>query len=307
MRPRRGFALLASLWLVVGLSVASLNVALLARARRLAAANGLEGDQARAAALAGIEHARGRLVRAAQLARGDAPRDPWRRIGGTIDGNLGTGNYEVRVRDDAALLDVNRASDGMLARLLTACGADLAIARRAAERIADWRDEDQFRRPQGAERDDYLAAGAKALPGDAAIRSVAELDAVLGLPAAAWACASSHLAVDGAGLVNPNTASPEVLQALPGVSEAAAMAIVTARAAGVQLRNLAELLAVVPPPHRAVIARNARALDKILTYETNVVRVVSVAVVAGSPTRATAEALLRRVGTAAHVEWRIVQ
>ncbi len=50
MRQERGFALLAALWILVALSTLSLEVSLVARQRRLAAANRLEEVQARVAA-----------------------------------------------------------------------------------------------------------------------------------------------------------------------------------------------------------------------------------------------------------------
>jgi type II secretory pathway component PulK len=63
MSDRRGFALLAALWLLVAISVASLALETAARTRRVSAANLAEAVQARAAAGAGIEQTRARLVR----------------------------------------------------------------------------------------------------------------------------------------------------------------------------------------------------------------------------------------------------
>src|SRR5258708_32677077 len=60
---RRGFALLAALCLLVALSVASLALRVTTRTRRLAAANLSEPVRAAAAARAGVEQLRGRLVR----------------------------------------------------------------------------------------------------------------------------------------------------------------------------------------------------------------------------------------------------
>jgi general secretion pathway protein K len=307
MKPRRGFALLASVWLMVVIAAVSLNVALLARSRRLATANALEGVRTRAAALAGLEHARGRLTRALVAARNDALADPWRALAASASATLGPARYAVRVRDDAAALDVNLASDEMLARLLVACGAEARTARHAAERIADWRDPDQHRRADGAEREDYLAAGARALPADADVRAVDELDDVLDLPAAPWRCAREHLVVDGAGVVNPNTAPVEVLQALPGLGENAAAAVIAARAEGVRFRDFRELAAVLPPHLRGALDREAVRLQRLLTYETSAVRVVSEASMADSPSHAVAESLMRRTGATVFVEWSVVR
>lgn len=307
MKPRRGFALLASVWLVVVIAAVSLNVALLARSRRLATANALEGVRARSAALSGLEHARARLTRALLASRSDALADPWRAPSVVPPTDLGSARYVVRVRDDAAALDVNLASDETLARLLMACGADAPAARRAAERIADWKDPDQLRRADGAERADYLAVGARALPADGAVRSIDELEDVLDLPVAPWRCAREHLAVDGTGVVNPNTAPAVVLQALPGVSEEAVAAVVAARIAGVRIRDFREFAAVLPPHLRVALNRNALPLQRMLTFETNAVRVISEAMLDGSPARAVAESLMRRAGATVFVEWRDIR
>ena len=62
-RDRRGFALLAALALLVAISMVALELATAGRARRLAAANALEHAAASAAAQAGVEDVRARLVR----------------------------------------------------------------------------------------------------------------------------------------------------------------------------------------------------------------------------------------------------
>jgi general secretion pathway protein K len=304
MKARRGFALVATVWLMAAMAAVSLEVAWLARVHRLATANAVEGEQSRAAARAGLEHARAHLVRALDGARGDALADPWRWLGGRTTVVVGAAQVTVDLRDDAALLDVNHATVEMLARLFAACGADLPAARSAADRIADWRDADALPRPQGAERDTYLAAGLRALPRDGPVRAVSELDDVIDLPAAPWACARALLAVDGTARVNPNTAPSAVLQALPGVSAAAADAIVAVRRTGGRLRDFRELGAVVPAGLRADLDRNADLLQRVLVFDADAMRVTSTTVVAGSPVGVTAEALMRRSGPTLFVEWR---
>ncbi len=304
MRPRRGFALLASVWLVVAISAVGLEVAWLARTRRLATANALEGEQARVAAASGLEHARARLANVLAAARHDALADPWRHSLGGATAVVGTAQYAFTIRDDAASLDPNVANEAMLARLFVACGADLPEASAAAQRIADWKDADQLRRARGAERDDYLGAAARTLPRDGAVQESAELDDVIGLPAAPWACVRPLLTVGGTGRINPNTASAEVLQTLPGIDAAAAAAIVIARRIGGRLHDFRELAAAVPAALRGDVQHHAEALQRLLVYETDAVRVTSEARIDGSPVRVSAEALMRRNGSAVFVEWR---
>lgn len=308
MTPRRGFALLASVWLMVAIAAVAFEVSWLARARRLALANVLEEEQARAAANAGLEHARARLARALG-ALGDVGAadlaDPWRFAAGTSDTvTMGSARYLFSVHDDGATFDVNRAAEDELRRLFTACGADDAQAQRVAQRVADWRDPDQHRRAQGAERAEYLAAGARDLPRDGDVQRIAELDGVLEMPAAPWRCARAALSVGGTGQVNVNTASREVLRALPGMSEGGVEAVLSARRDGVRIGSFQELSERIPPALREGVMRASDRLLPRLSYDTYAVRVRSEGWVQGSPVHVSAEALMVRGGGTVFVQWR---
>jgi len=304
---RRGFALMASIWLTLAIVAVSLEVAWLTRTRRLATANSVEEDAARAAAQGGLEHARAWLTRALPVGDGATGTrlDPWRAMTGSRDSiALGTAWYRFALRDDGATLAVNRAGDTELQRLFAACGADAAAAARAAQRIADWRDGDDFPRAQGAERAQYLARGARALPRNDAVQRMDELDDVLDLPAA-WQCVKPLLSVNGIGQVNVNTAPPQVLAALPGFSEAVVAAVIAARADTRAIATFQELLAVVPPALRDELLRASDRLPPWLTYDTFAERVIAEGWVSGSPVRVRAEALMvRGGGGTVFVQWR---
>ncbi len=305
MTNRRGFALLASAWLMVAIAAVAFEVSWLARTRRLATANLLEEEQARAAAEAGLEHARARLAQSLGAAPADPLADPWRLASGRPDTVPMTGaSYDFSVRDDAAALDVNRASEDQLRALVAACGADDAVARQVAQHIGDWRDPDTHRRASGAERADYLVAGARALPRDGDVQRIEELDEMLDLPDGPWQCARAHLEVGGTGLVNPNTAPREVLMALPGMTERAAEALLAARRNGAPLRNFQEFLDRIPPALREGAQRHSDQLMPLLSWQTNAVRVASSGWLDGSPVRVRAEALMVRGGRSVFVQWR---
>jgi len=307
MRPRRGFALLASVWLMVAIAAVALEVSLLTRVRRLTTANVLESERARAAAAAALEHARAQLSRA--LAEAGAPgsalaMDPWRVVMGQRDTvRLDGEAYVFDVRDDGATLDVNRAGEEELGRIFAACGADAAAAMRAAQRIADWRDADEQRRAQGAERAEYLAAGARVLPRDGPVQHVSELDGVLGLATGPWNCVRPLLSVGGPGLVNVNTAPGEVLRALPGISETSAEAVVASRRDGASVSNFAEFVARMPPALRDETIRASDRLMPWLAFDTFAVHVHAAGWVPGSPVRVMADALMVRGGGSVFVQW----
>lgn len=307
MRHRRGFALMATVWLMVAITAVSLEVSWLARSRRLATANVLEGEQARVAALSGLDHAHARLAGAIASSGNDALADPWRWIADSVSASLGAARYTFRMVDAAASLDVNDATEDMLARLFVGCGASSAEASAAADRIADWRDPDQLRRMHGAERDDYLAAGSRQLPRDAAVLSVAELDDLLDMPVVPWACARALLSVGARTQVNPNTAPVPVLQALPGMDATAARAIVAARGSGRRLHDFREFVGAAPAAYRSTLEAHAEQLQRLLVFQTSLVRVTSTATVDGSPVRVVAESLMRRAGATVFVEWQVIR
>ncbi len=308
MTTRRGFALMASVWLMVAIAAVAFEVSWLTRVRRLAAANVLEDTQARAAAESGLEHARARLARALGAPGAmdaAALTDPWRfAVGASDTVTLENVRYVFSVTDDGATLDVNRAGEDDLQRLFVACGADDALASRTAQRIADWRDLDTHRRAQGAESAEYLAAGVRDLPRDGDVQRVGELDGVLEMPEVPWRCARRVLSVGGVGQVNVNTAPREVLRALPGMSEAGAEALLASRRDGARIGNFVEFAERIPPALREGVMRASDRLLPRLSYDTYAVRVHSEGWVQGSPVRVSAEALMVRGGGTVFVQWR---
>ena len=92
-------------------------------------------------------------------------------------------------------------------------------AARLVDAIGDWKDADDLRRPNGAEADDYKAAGSPYLPANAPFETVPELQRVLGMTPALYAKLAENLTVQSqqAG-INPTYASRATLLALPGAT-----------------------------------------------------------------------------------------
>lgn len=87
----------------------------------------------------------------------------------------------MRVQDAFGRIDLNAAGDEMIRAALLTAGLSTEQADQLADAIADWRDADDLRRLNGAERDDYLAAGRVSGPRNGPFESVAELEQVLGM------------------------------------------------------------------------------------------------------------------------------
>jgi len=293
-RPaRHGFALIAALALLVLVSVVALELGASARPRRLAVASGLERIAATAAATAGVEQARALLMRLEPLAPGRLTRDPsrtpdpWAPAIGMVIGPRTAGAYSYRVvmRDAYARLNLNGANEDQLRRLMAALRIDAGRAGRIAAAIADWRDHDQLRRTNGAERDDYLRAGLPVLPGDAPFASTGELRFVYGMTDALCDSIEPYLTVAGDGGVNLNAAPRPVLLALPGMTEEAASFLLRARAARRPVTDLNTFVESLSGGAQQQLRAAMPYLRNVVTLETREMLVTSEASQPGEAAR----------------------
>ena len=312
-RPRRGFALIAAVWLMVAMSAVGLEVALVARDHRLAAANALEGATVRAAAASGVEHARARLARA--LVEGGTRRswndvqsivDPWHHLDGMMPDStvMGGGSYRVRLTDLGTRLDINSVTEADLRRFFVAQRIDAAQADALAQAMMDWRDADDFKRGRGAERDDYIKAQAAELPRNAPFESVDELLQVRGMSRAIFARVRNDMTTLGSGQINVNAAPREVLMALPGITELAAQIIVRAQQSRRRIGSLQELTDLLPAQARGPLQEQMAVMLPRVAFATTEVLVESDGRLAGSPAHSEMEAVIARGGQTAFVVWR---
>ncbi len=306
MRDRRGFALLTALWLLVAISVGSLAFANAARTRRLAAANLAEGIQARAAADAGIEQTRARLVRRLAAA---TLRDPWAGVDSQFRDTIAVARARVLVstRDAGSQLNLNRATEEELRRLFVALRIDAGLADRLAQSILDWRDQDDMHRARGAERDAYLEAGAVQLPRNGPFQTLSELASVQGMTTTTYERVRPYLTLLGSGQVNLNAADRPVLLALPGMTEEAVAVLFRYRRRRQTLANLTALERDLSPGARsALVAHLAELLGKTTT-ETRELEVTSVGWVEGSPVRVRITGLFVHARGAVFYVWSQVE
>ncbi len=304
MSDRRGFALLAALWLLVAISVASLALESAARTRRLSAANLAEGIRAQAAAQGGIEQVRARLER--RLAQWTLEGvDPWTNVDSVLSDTLtiGAAQVGVAVRDVGAQLNLNVATEDELRRLFTALRIDAGQADRLAQCILDWRDADDLHRARGAERDAYLRAGAVTLPRNGPFQSIAELRAVQGMSGDLYERVQPYLTLLGSGQVNVNVADRPVLLALPGITEDAVAVLFRYRRQRRVLGSIMDLERDLPPGTRAVFTSHLPELLGRTTTEIRELQVTSDAVLGGSPVRARMTGLFVRARSAVFYVW----
>ena len=211
LQPQAGIALIAVLWLTVLLTVIASGFAFSMRGEALAARNALSSAQARAAADGAIDRTAFELQRPRNLA------DVWLADGQPQTWQEGVIAITSVAVDESAKIDINTAADVLFKGLLQNVGGlDASAAERLQDAIADWRDADDLRRPNGAEEPEYRAAGLKYRPSNAPFDTVGELQRVLGMTPALFARIADSLTVYSRQPgINSATAGRDVLLALP--------------------------------------------------------------------------------------------
>lgn len=209
-RPRRGAALLLTLWCI---AVVAVTVVLTARIVE----SDVEGEslrsrkfEARELALTGIAHGMNPALK-----RGSE----------FFQQKLADGReLDVRVTSESARLNINQLAkekgETTLRNLFALWGVADDEARVAVDSLADWVDEGDLRRLNGAEREDLQNQTAFSLPQDRGFQSVSEMRRVRGMDAIArykpdW---SDYFSVYSRVPLDIQDAPPDVLRVVAGLS-----------------------------------------------------------------------------------------
>jgi general secretion pathway protein K len=218
--PRRGMVLVAVLWSIALLS--ALAMAASVTFRGFAGVMVVERDRLQADALltAGLETAAGIID-----TLGDTPLAE---IETSV--TLGTGAVRLRLNDEGGRIDIGRAPLELIASMLRAVGAPQAVADDLARSIVE-------RRKSGRPADATTAATA------APFSDLAQLASIPGM-SPDWIAALAPLAtVFGGDTVNPLTAPPGVIAALPDLDADRIDAFLKARRGGANADALVQMIA----------------------------------------------------------------
>ncbi len=210
MKPavrQTGIALVLVLWVLVLLTTMAGSVVLLGRGETELARNQVQGVRFRAHAAAGLTQAVLRLRARDEEARWypDGTAYGWR-----FDGEA----LEIRIRNAGSLVELNAAGEPRLLALLKAAGLEEERASALAQAILDWRDADHDRRADGAEDDDYRAAGYPYGAADRPFPALEELLQVQGMDRALYGVLAPNLSAVAVGSGSPRLAPPLVRAAM---------------------------------------------------------------------------------------------
>ena len=234
-RGERGVALVAVLWAVLLLTVIAGGFTRDARTTIRIAHNTVENARAEALADAGVTLAIGTLL--GGVDPGAARND------GTVQTVMFDGaRIMVSIQDEGGRINLNLAPVELIAGLFTAAGVDPARSASLAAAVADWRDGDGARLPDGAEEAEYRAAGLSHGPRNGPFETVAELRRVLGVSEEIYEAVSPALTIYSRRPgIDATTAPRQVLTALPGITESEVDAIMASRASVGEIRTVSTL------------------------------------------------------------------
>ena len=215
--PRRGMVLVAVLWSISLMS--ALAMAASVTFRSFAGVMAVERDQVQGEALltAGLETVAG-IVHAS----GDSPLTE---VETTV--TLGTGAVRARVNDEGGRIDIGKAPVELLASMLRSVGAPEAAARIVAQRIVERRGPAKASSPDNAGRPSNQAPQMSST--DQPFADIGQLVSIPGMEPDWIAAIAPLTTVFGDQTVNPLTAPPDVIAALPGVDAERVAAFLNAR------------------------------------------------------------------------------
>jgi general secretion pathway protein K len=205
----RGFVIIAVLWILVALSTLAMifSVYLSNSARALGATD--IGIQADALVSASLELAAYQLLLADEK---DRPAQ------GSFRFRMDDAEVLVAFTSDAARVDLNTASQEMLAGLFEVLGVEPKAADGIADRIVGWRTPPKASAANGEDAL-YLSSGLTYSPRQAPFAHVNELSLVLGVTPAIIERALPYVTVFSKSAdVDVLLAPPEVIAALPGMT-----------------------------------------------------------------------------------------
>ncbi len=182
-----GMALVAVLGFVAALSLVLLGVVAASRSTMQASSRHLLRTQAQLAIDSALDYAANAIVGA---------RD---QVPALLEkpAVLQVGDFRVKLsaRLERGKLDLNQADASLLAALFRSAGAAPDQANAIAAAVEDWRDGDDFVRPNGAERRQYEASGRNFTPANRPFETVAQARFVLGMTDSIFSCISGELTV----------------------------------------------------------------------------------------------------------------
>lgn len=214
---QRGVALLMVLGLVIFLSLIALSFSDTQRLSSQMTANVLTSARLQAAADGAVHRMLYEMTRPRSVDLQIAEKQ-WKSNGIAYEITENGVQITVSAKSEAAKIDLNFAAEALLKNLFVSVGVAETDADSIVAATKDWTDADNLKRPNGAEADDYRAAGRKTLPANDFFVAIEELQNVMGVTPQIFLAVAPYLTVQSrtAG-IDPMSASADTLSKVPGL------------------------------------------------------------------------------------------
>lgn len=207
----KGFALITVLWITAFLAVIAGSVSYQARASLGLASNVVASFKTKHAAEGALLLTVDKLIKRDEL-QGYVLKNP------NFNYKLDNLTISVEVADESGKVDLNLASVDLIKSLFVAVGVNEKVSSSIADAIADWRDQDNLKRADGAEDQDYAANGLLYEAKDDEFDSIDELSLVLGVTPEIFNRVKPHITVYAQDIgVNTTLASVVVKNAVQNI------------------------------------------------------------------------------------------
>lgn len=221
-----GMVLVVVLWVVASLAllVAAFNASVKSSVVLVASEASLAHEHVLINAGLELAMARLKLVEKTQQ---------WQADGRAYEVNFAGRVLRIKLFAANGRIDINKSSSTLLLGLLSRHTETPTQAQLIRDRILDWRDKDHKTRQMGAEDLEYTRAGRTLGAGDARFTTVTQLRNVLGVSYDLYKRIRPSLTLySRTGLINPMSASREVLLSLPDITEAEVDQVMVLRTQG---------------------------------------------------------------------------
>lgn len=235
MPAQRGIALMLVLWVLALLTIIAVGLTMTQRTESTLAANQIGMARFRALAEAGLSFAVINLTAPPALEQEQEQEqqqeqsDVWIPDGSIRPWSFAGETLEIIVSNEGSMIDLNQAPRELLIGLFTAVQAQPEEVDALVDAILDWRDENDLHLLNGAEDEDYRAAGRPHGAKDGPFDSVEELRQVLGVDRELYRAVAPVLTVDAG--------SRQVVQELAPLLVQAALQGITLEEAGLMLQE----------------------------------------------------------------------
>jgi general secretion pathway protein K len=177
---QKGVALIIVLWIFIFLFAVAFNFSAAVREEAQAAHQFSEDTQGYYLAVAGFQRGLYEFLKPAQAQPTAQGAPPEKTPPGFYDGSwreeaLGSGGFKVRLLDEGGKINLNRADETMLRRVLTNLEIDEPLRSTLIDSILDWIDPDDLHRASGAESDYYQSLSPAYSPRNGPFQVIEEL------------------------------------------------------------------------------------------------------------------------------------